>query len=101
MSKQTQAISEDIGHLAQDAGELMAATADSAGRTVGEARKRLVAAMESGKEIAGRVRDRAVEGAKAAAEVVRQHPYQDIGIALGIGVIVGWLLARRRSRNGD
>lgn len=101
MSKETQAMSKDIGHLAQDAGELMAAAVDSAGEKVGAARKSFFAAMESGKEIAGRVRDRAVEGARAAAEVVRQHPYQDIGIALGIGVIVGLLLARRRSRNGE
>ena len=100
MNKQTQAISNDMGQLAEDARALMAATADSAGEKVGEARRSLVAAMESGKEIAGRVRDKAVEGARAAVEVVREHPYQDIGIALGIGVIIGCLLARRCSCNG-
>ena len=44
MSKQTQAISNDMGTLAEDARALMAATADVAGEKVGEARKRLAAA---------------------------------------------------------
>src|SRR5579862_3513272 len=91
----------DMGALAEDARALMAATADVAGEKVGEARKRLAAALERGREIAGCVRDKAVEGAKAADEAVREHPYQAIGIALGVGALVGFLAARRCSRNGD
>ena len=53
MNKETQATSNDIGTLAEDARALMAATADVAGEKVGEARKRLAAALESGKKIAG------------------------------------------------
>ena len=45
MNKQTQAISNDMGALAEDARALMAATADVAGEKVGEARKRLAAAL--------------------------------------------------------
>jgi ElaB/YqjD/DUF883 family membrane-anchored ribosome-binding protein len=101
MSKHTQAINNDMGTLAEDARALMAATADVAGEKVGEARKRLAAALESAKDIAGRVRDRAVEGAKAADEAVREHPYQAIGIALGIGAIIGFLASRRCSRSSD
>ena len=44
MSKQTQAIRDDMGQLAEDARALMAATADVAGERVEEARKRLAAA---------------------------------------------------------
>ena len=90
-----------MGQLAEDARALMAATADVAGEKVGEARKRLAAALERGKVIAGNVRDKAVEGAKAADEAVREHPYQAVGIALGVGAILGYLLARRCSRNRD
>ena len=50
MSKQTQAISNDMGQLAEDARALMAATADVAGEKVSEARKRLAAALERAKE---------------------------------------------------
>ena len=108
MSKQAKAANndidtlvEDMGTLAEDARALMAATADVAGEKVGEARKRLAAALESGKEIYGRVRDKAVEGAKAADKTVRENPYQAIGIAFGVGALVGYLVSRRCSRNGD
>ena len=101
MDKQTQAISNDMSQLADDARALMAATADVAGEKVGEARKRLAAALESGKEIYGRVRDKAVEGAKAADEAVRENPYQAIAIGVGVGALIGYLVARRCSRNGD
>ena len=101
MSKQTQETSNDMGTLAEDARALMAATADVAGEKVGEARKRLAAALDRAREIAGRVRDKAVEGAKATDEAVREHPYQAIGIALGVGALLGFLIARRCSRNDD
>ena len=101
MNKATQAISNDMGQLAEDARALMTATADVAGEKVGEARKRLAAALESAKEIAGNVRDRAVEGAKAADVVVREHPYQAIAIGVGVGALVGYLIARRCSSKCD
>ena len=41
MNKQTQAISNDMSQLADDARALMAATADVAGEQVSAARKRL------------------------------------------------------------
>ncbi len=97
MNKATQAISNDMEQLAAEARALMTATADVAGEKVGEARKRLAAALESAKEMAGNVRDRAVEGAQAADGVVREHPYQSIAIGVGIGALVGYLLARRCS----
>ena len=101
MSKHTQAVSNDMSTLAEDARALVAATADVAGEKVGEARKRLAAALDSGKEIYGRVRDKAVEGAKVADQAVHEHPYESIGIALGVGALLGYLLARRCSSNAD
>lgn len=101
MSKETQAISNDMGQLAEDARALMAATADVAGEKVGEARKRLAAALERGKEICDRVKAKAVEGAKAADVAVHEHPYQAIAIGVGVGVLVGYLVGRRGSRHCD
>jgi ElaB/YqjD/DUF883 family membrane-anchored ribosome-binding protein len=99
MSKHTPAPTNDIGSLAEDARELLAATADVAGEKVGEARKRLAAALERAKEIAANVRDKAVAGAKAADEAVHEHPYKAIAIGVGVGAIFGYLLARRCSRD--
>jgi len=100
MNKNTRT-SNDMSTLAEDARALMAATADVAGEKVSEARQRLGAALESGKEIYGRVRDKTVEGAKAADAAVHDHPYQAIGIALGVGALIGYLVGHRTSRNGD
>ena len=94
MSKQTQETSNDIGSLAEDARALMAATADVAGEKVGEARKRLAAALQSAK-------DKAVQGAKAVDEAVHEHPYQAIAIGVGVGAVIGYLLARRCGSNRD
>ena len=100
MNKHTQADLNNPGTLAEDARALMAATADVAGEKVADARKRLAAALDKGKEIYGRVREKAVEGAKAADETVRDHPYEAVGIALGVGALIGYLAARC-CRNGD
>ena len=101
MSKSTEETRNDAGSLAEDARALMAATADVAGEKVGEARKRLAAALERAKEIAERVRDKAVQGAKVADEAVHEHPYQAIAIGVGVGAIMGYLLARKCCRNRD
>lgn len=95
MNKETQAISNDMGELANDARALLNATVDVAGEKVGEARKRLAVALESAKEIAGRVRAKAVEGAKVADQAVHEHPYQAIAIGVGVGALLGYLIARR------
>jgi ElaB/YqjD/DUF883 family membrane-anchored ribosome-binding protein len=97
MNKQTEAISQDMSRLAEDAHALVNATADVAGEKVGEARARLAAALERGREIYGQVRGRALEGAHAADEAMHEHSYEAIAIAIGVGTLAGYLLARRCS----
>ena len=94
MSKQIQKTGSDLGSLAEDAQALMAATADVAGEKVGEARKRLAAALEN-------ARDKAVRGAKAVDEAVHEHPYQAIAIGMGVGALIGYVLARRCGSDRD
>lgn len=92
----TQTATHDEGeHLLEDAQALLAATAHVAEEKVVDARKRLMAAIEKGKETWNDVQEKAVAGAKAADRVIRDHPYQAIGTALGIGVLIGFLLSRR------
>jgi ElaB/YqjD/DUF883 family membrane-anchored ribosome-binding protein len=99
MNKETPATHNDIGSLAEDARALMAATADVAGEKVAAARSRLAAALESAKHIAANVRDKAVAGAKATDQTIRENPYQAIAIGVGVGAIIGYILARRCSRD--
>ena len=87
--------------LAKDARSLINATTDVASQKFGEARQRVGEKVEVAKEAAVRVRDQAVDYAKATDEAVRQHPYQALGIAFGVGAILGYLVSRRGSCNGD
>lgn len=86
----------DLQYLAEDAKALLAATADVAGEKVIEARRRLTAALERGKEAWSQAQAKAVESAQATDRIIRSHPYQSIGIAFGVGALLGLLITRRR-----
>jgi ElaB/YqjD/DUF883 family membrane-anchored ribosome-binding protein len=87
---------EEVGeHLLEDAQALLSATAHVAEEKVVEARKRLTAAIEKGKETWHTVQEKAIAGAKATDQVIRDNPYKALGIALGVGAIIGYLLRRR------
>ena len=101
MNKETQAIRNDLAQLAADTHALMTATADVAGEKVTEARRRVAATLARAREIAGNVRDQAVEGAKATDAAVQAHPYQAIAIGVGVGALIGYLVARRCTCNRD
>lgn len=95
MKKSAADIEESASSLAEDARELLAATAGMAESKVVEARKRLQVALERGKEAWGDIQDRAVAQAKVADEAIRDHPYHSIGVAFGVGALLGILVARR------
>jgi len=82
-------------HLMEDAQALLSATAHVAEEKVVEARKRLTAAIEKGKETWNNVQEKAIAGAKATDQVIRDNPYKSLGVALGIGALIGFLLSRR------
>ncbi|HEY1790284.1 MAG TPA: DUF883 domain-containing protein [Verrucomicrobiae bacterium] len=86
---------ESSANLADDARELLAATAGMAETKIIEARKRLQTALERGKEAWGDIQDQAAAKARVADEVIRDHPYQSIGVAFGIGALLGIFMARR------
>ena len=81
--------------LVEDAEELMDATAGQAGEKVNEARSRLAAALESAKATCQRLEEKTVAAAKATDRTIREHPYESIGIAFGLGLLVGVLVARK------
>ena len=93
MKKQTATMEPE--NLMEDTQELLDATAHIAEEKVVEARKRLAAALERGKEVWNDVQEKAIAGAKATDTVIRDNPYQSIGIAFGVGALIGFLLSRR------
>jgi ElaB/YqjD/DUF883 family membrane-anchored ribosome-binding protein len=61
-----------------------------------ELRARLEAATEKAKEVCKKLQEQTVAAAKATDQAVREHPYQAIGIAFGVGLLVGVLAMRCR-----
>jgi ElaB/YqjD/DUF883 family membrane-anchored ribosome-binding protein len=101
MNKQTQAICEDMEQLAHDASALVAATADIAGDTVGDARKRLAAGLDRVREIYAIARGKATDGTHAADVAMHDHLYQSIAVGVVAGAFIGFLLATRGACRRD
>ena len=85
----------DLKALVRDAEELMKATAGQAGEKVTEMRTRLAAALESAKTTCHRLEEKTLAAAKATDRTIREHPYESVGIAFGVGLLVGVLVARK------
>lgn len=85
----------DLKTVARDTEELLKASAGEVGDKAREARARLTNALERAKESCECLQEKAVASAKAADKVIRAHPYQTIGIAFGVGVLIGVLVTRK------
>ena len=90
---------KDLKSLARDAEDLLKATAGDASEKAKEARERLGAALERAKSTCEDAQDQGIATVKAAAKkadtVIRDHPYETIGVAFGVGLLIGVLLRRR------
>ena len=51
--------------------------------------------VEELKAVLERAEAKAVERAKAADKVIREHPYPTIGVAFGLGLLIGVLVSRK------
>jgi ElaB/YqjD/DUF883 family membrane-anchored ribosome-binding protein len=89
----------DLKTLARDAEGLMKATAGDLSENVRKARVRLGGALESAKATCSEFQDQVLASAREATrkadDVVRSNPYECIGVAFGVGVLIGALIARR------
>ena len=88
-------LEKDLKAVVRDAEELLKATAGQAGEKVSEMRTRLAAALESAKATCHRLEEKTVAAAKVTDRTIREHPYESIGIAFGVGLLVGVLIARK------
>jgi len=86
---------QDFKVVVRDAEGLLKSSAGELSEKAREARARLAASLESAKANFYRLEDQAAAGAKATDKIIREHPYESIGIAFGIGVLIGVLINRR------
>jgi ElaB/YqjD/DUF883 family membrane-anchored ribosome-binding protein len=87
--------SQNENQLAEETHALLDATAGATESAVVEARNRLKSALDATSETLARVKAKAVQGAKVTDKAIRENPYQALGIAFGLGALVGFLLSRR------
>lgn len=89
----------DLRVVISDAEELLRMTADEAGEGAADLRGRVQQRMNQAKAELVHLQVAAVAKAKAAGhaadEFVHENPWKSIGIAAGIGLVVGMLVSRR------
>jgi ElaB/YqjD/DUF883 family membrane-anchored ribosome-binding protein len=85
----------DFKVVLQDAEDLIKATAGDIEDKTREARAKLAGALVVAKETCNKLEETVAAGARATNDIVREHPYESIGIAFGVGLLAGILLKRR------
>jgi ElaB/YqjD/DUF883 family membrane-anchored ribosome-binding protein len=89
----------DMKVVVADAEELLRATANQAGDKVGELRSKiqdhLVTARASLADAQAAALERAKEVGRATDDFVQDNPWRSVGIAAGVGLLVGLLIGRR------
>ena len=91
----TDVLVQDLKNVVRDSEQLLAAVSDATGEKAEALRERLSESLASAKQTCCKLEQKAKDGAKAADEIVRDHPYQSIGVALAAGVVIGALIARK------
>jgi len=71
-------------------------TTERGNHETAEVRAKLSAAVERAKEVCQRLQDQTAAAAKATDQTIREHPYQALALALGLGLVTGLLLGRSR-----
>ena len=86
----------DLKTLVADAEELLKATASQAGDKIGVARQKIEQSLIEGKKALADAEKNLVQKSKEAADVaddyVRENPWNAVGIAAGVGLVLGLLI---------
>ena len=95
----TSKLVEDLKVVMHDAEALLRATSTQTGEKIQEVRAQAEESLRRAKVRLGEMEEeamkRAREVAQATEDYVRENPWQSVGIAAGIGLLVGLLLSRR------
>ncbi|MBC7208900.1 MULTISPECIES: DUF883 family protein [Methyloversatilis] len=89
----------DLKVVISDAEELLRVTANQAGEKVGELRVRMQENLTSARhklaDAEAALKEKSREVARATDDYVHEHPWKSIGVAAGVGLLVGLLIGRR------
>lgn len=91
---------QDLQIVVSDAEELLKATASQAGEKVSAARERIQDSLTAAKARLAEAEEAMLEKTRQAARVtdeyVHDNPWRAVGIAAGVGLVVGMLISRGR-----
>ena len=82
-----QTLQDDIAQLREDLGQLREDVSSLAGDLLGVAKEGMSGAVDSAKK-------RTQEAADDLEEKIVEHPLAAVGIALGVGILIGAILRR-------
>lgn len=85
----------DLESVVEDTEEFMRAIEGHAGERANELRNRLSATLESVKATCQRLEQKTVATMKATNRCIQEHPYETIGLAFGLGLLIGVLVGRK------
>jgi ElaB/YqjD/DUF883 family membrane-anchored ribosome-binding protein len=95
----TDQLIEDLKTVMTDAEALLKATSAQTGEKIQEVRARAEESLRLAKQRLTAAEEealrRAREFADATEEYVRDNPWQSVGIAAGVGLVLGLLISRR------
>lgn len=95
----TEKLMEDLQLVVRDAEALLQATAGQAGEKVESVRARAAESLQQARQRLLAAEKVAIREAKQAAvsadEFVHEKPWQAIGVAAGLGLVIGLLIGRR------
>jgi ElaB/YqjD/DUF883 family membrane-anchored ribosome-binding protein len=89
----------DVNTVLVNAEEMLRQAAQSTGEQAADLRRRAQSAIASAKTRLVDAEQRAVQQAKTAAKAtdgwVHEHPWTAVGIAAGVGMVIGLIINRR------
>ena len=92
-------LAQDLKIVISDAEDLLRASASQAGEKAAAARDGIEDSLRQAKaklaEAEDILLDRGKQAARATDEYVHDHPWQAVGIAAGVGLVIGLLISRR------
>jgi ElaB/YqjD/DUF883 family membrane-anchored ribosome-binding protein len=99
MNAQGEQLLADVKVLVKDTEELVKATAAQAGEKIAEVRHRAQEAVVNLKPQLANLESAVISKAKTTATAtdvyVRENPWAAVGIAAGVGMVIGLLIGRR------
>ena len=92
-------LAQDLKIVISDAEDLLRATASQAGEKVTAAREKIQDSLRRAKlklaDVEDVIIDTSKQAARATDEYVQDNPWRAVGIAAGIGFVIGLLIGRR------